>query len=744
MKPNILTCLPVMLTVLSCIKEAPAPDNVRELRAYPPEYSPTRTTLSDMTPQWTIGDSIWFSNGQHSVIVTLSEENILPDGSFCISLKDMSGKLYAVYPASGVSGLTKDSLNVQFSDSQVGSFGSAHLSAACAQDGENGLAFVNLGAVFKVAIDPDLAAEVERLDVDCPGISGIFSTGSDDMASIVPSAALDRVSVRTAGQTECYLGVPAMTIPAGTTFTFRDKQNNVRYVRTSTVDNVIARNGLMDLSFLKAYVWIAQNSLIDAAWHDGDEVLLTDGVNVERHVISDSEIARNGSVRLKTQLLVKDNLLRGVAPASKYKGVDASGNILIDIPDVQDGTIECADITYAICSEGKMSFKNIAPVVRMTGLPGAAQSLRIQKGDSAISLPLTRRGSSIYYVAVPQGGTNGTIHYFDGNGTDIGSNNVTFPDSFHLWEYGPLRDIASIDLGDGCNNWLGYYPDDAQIPDLILQGTHDAGTFGYDGLLSSEVKCQKLDFSQQLARGVRCFDIRLNEDMNIYHGVFNCDTSLDGFLDACISFLRKHPRETVFCFAKDENCEGDGSAWNKDFQNKIDTYGRDNFIIDRKLAEYELGQLRGKIVIVTRNRSAGSFGYLEGAPRIAWPDDSWTTYTSGGDIQIAVEDSYTADKGNPKKKEILDFLDEIKDSGGFMDNGHRTRWIITYTSGYNGYTLGIPLPERFCDDMLDTDLVTSFKNKYNDLISSGMTFFHDFIEKWDDYNSHLFESVKKK
>jgi len=769
-KKTIYILLSVLLIAVSCINEPvgiESADGLRHLTAAPPESASTRTSLSNLTPQWSPGDCIWISNSEKSITVTLSQEDIRPDGKFEITLTDMPGKLYMVYPAEYVKGISEGKVTISFPEQSDGSFGRANVSAVSANEGESSVIFRNICAVFKLRLDPDDAQIAEEVEILCPGVCGQYVTSADDITLLtpVPNATSDKLTVSTSGTCVCYASIPPMTMAAGSEFHIKNKQQQTLMSRKTTDDKVIARNTLMNLSFLKEYVKLIQNSLLDPIWHSGDELTLTDGTNIENIVIKSSDIARDGSVIVSTRLLVKDNTLRGVSPSSRFKGLDTDGKVLLDIPKEQDGSPDSADITYAVCDDGTLSFKTVAPVIRLNGLPGAAKSLRfeakyiscgqkmdgtvmkslMESGHSSLSLELNRRGSSIYHIAVSTSAADGTIRYFDQDGKDIGTSSVSFRTSpSSVWDYGPLRDMATINLGEGYSNWISYYPDDATTGDLIMPGTHDAGTYGYDGLLTGQVKCQDINFAEQLKKGVRCFDLRLSENMNIFHGSFYCNTSLNDFLDACTSFLKNHPREAIFCFAKDENCEGEATQWNLNFQNTIDSYGRSSFVIDKKLASYELGDLRGRIAIITRRGSAGSFGYLEGAPSIGWPDDTWTTCTSGGDIKVALEDNYTAEKGDPKKNKILDFLKAVRAEGGFMDRGHRTRWIITYTSGYSGYFLGIPWPEDFCDDLLATDITTTLQNDYDDITRDGIIFFHDFIEKWDSYTGHIFNNFVKK
>lgn len=759
------------MMILSCAKgipDTPAGNDERVLTVVPPEGVVAKTSIAGRTPIWCAGDRILVSNGKKSVILSVRQEDILPDGSFVARVAGLDGNLCLAYPAECAEGFSDGQLTLNFPESSDGSFASANISAAVVHDGEETAVFRNLGAVLRIRINRELAGKTDKLEIKCPGISGKFVTSTQNITLLSPvaSSLKNSVEVKTEGKDEIYVGIPPISINAGAEFIFKDKEGQAVYARVTTTDNMLKRNQMADISFTVESVRLIKSSSLGSLWHTGDKVVLSDGSNVETYTIKASDIATDGSVSLSTQLFVRDHTLKAVFPSSAYKGIDDNGNILIDIPNHPNGSMNDVDITCAECKNGTLTFVTAAPIVKLKGLPGAAKSLKIdapyisgeQKmtggtitscatgNHSELYLDLTQLSSSVYCFAISPSATRGTIHYFDDHGKEIGSNSIVFHalSEMCVQEYGPLRDVASINLGNGMENWLGYYPDDAMIPDLIMLGTHDSGTYGYSGILSSSVKCQSIDFPNQLKKGVRCFDLRLSENMNVFHGSFFCDVSIRDFFDACVSFLKNHPREVVFCFAKDENAEGDESVWNTTFLSRIDEYGRDKFVIDKNLISCELSQLRGKIVIISRQRSVNSFGYIAGAPQIGWPDNTWTTYTSGGDIHIALEDNYKAEHGNPKKNKILEFLNAIQNDEGYMSNGHRTRWIVAYTSGYCGYLFDIPYPESFCEDLLDTGIISTLHDNYDGLICDGITFFHDFIGKWDSYNTHLFNNFVRK
>lgn len=62
-------------------------------------------------------------------------------------------------------------------------------------------------------------------------------------------------------------------------------------------------------------------------------------------------------------------------------------------------------------------------------------------------------------------------------------------------------------------NWMSALPDDTPITDLNIPGTHDTGTcqMKWKTFTTLEAQCQQLFIDDQLAAGVRYFDLRCNE-----------------------------------------------------------------------------------------------------------------------------------------------------------------------------------------------------------------------------------------
>lgn len=288
------------------------------------------------------------------------------------------------------------------------------------------------------------------------------------------------------------------------------------------------------------------------------------------------------------------------------------------------------------------------------------------------------------------------------------------------------------------NEWIGFYPDDAVLSELILFGTHDAGTFRLDcGPKSSVAQCQDLNFEEQLKWGVRVFDCRLSENMNFFHGESYCYTDWKEFASTCISFLQNNPREFVVAMIKAENAEGPGSVYNSNFQSVVDKLGRDYFLFEKDLLNQPISRFRGKIVIVTRDYNRGELGYIEGASKISWADNATVNPTSeaNGCIRAALSDRY---KAYPETKVdmVKGFFPEILST---LKNDPN-RWFLFFTSGYDySGNLWIPNP-RVYTNMFHNQGLGALKDNAI-YLQRGGTLIMDFINYWTDLRDYILEKI---
>lgn len=84
--------------------------------------------------------------------------------------------------------------------------------------------------------------------------------------------------------------------------------------------------------------------------------------------------------------------------------------------------------------------------------------------------------------------------------------------------------------------WMKYIDDDAVVTDLAIPGSHDSGCIEMPWYAAT----QDLTFAEQLERGVRYFDIRVN--LVIFHSVVN-GVDYEGVLRDIDEFMDAHPSE---------------------------------------------------------------------------------------------------------------------------------------------------------------------------------------------------------
>ena len=105
-------------------------------------------------------------------------------------------------------------------------------------------------------------------------------------------------------------------------------------------------------------------------------------------------------------------------------------------------------------------------------------------------------------------------------------------------------------------------PDNTKLSELSIPGTHDSGTWTISKLYES-AKCQSRTLTEQIAMGVRFFDIRCKEKdsyLNVYHGSVSTGIKFKDVLGDLKNFLHDCPRECIIMSLKNEGDDHDGFA----------------------------------------------------------------------------------------------------------------------------------------------------------------------------------------
>jgi hypothetical protein len=240
--------------------------------------------------------------------------------------------------------------------------------------------------------------------------------------------------------------------------------------------------------------------------------------------------------------------------------------------------------------------------------------------------------------------------------------------------------------------WMESVPDATSLAAMSIPGTHE--TMSIHGGDSPQTQEDYGDsggtLAAQLQAGIRMIDIRARVvDGNafaIHHGAFYQQANFDDVLNTAGRFLDENPNETVLMRLKHE-CTGDlGSCKDvegqKSFEDIFDLYRDNNAAAkahfyapstDRSKGTDvpTLGDVRGKIVLVVMNGTAGGRMYDYGLSQFAdWKDGS-STY---------VQDEYNV----PVIGAIATKRDKVR---RFLDQtvaGDQKAMYVNFTSGSGG------------------------------------------------------------
>jgi len=248
-----------------------------------------------------------------------------------------------------------------------------------------------------------------------------------------------------------------------------------------------------------------------------------------------------------------------------------------------------------------------------------------------------------YHVQVAQGHDVVVNNWWLGGANLIGyhwRNMLSTTDGRYTFKLPGSTDNSSFNVyANRINdNWMELYiDDDTSLSDFVIPGTHDTGTYaiqgGGGGGVVPYVVCQDYAILTQLCAGVRALDIRLglvDGDLSVYHASYKADLTFDAVLGQAFDFLEAHPRETVIMTIKHEYGADIADAFYKALK------ARDSTLLKywRKDAMPTMGDVRGKIVFINRNRNIDSEGI-----HVTWENN--TTFKSTGNVvDFYIQDCY--------------------------------------------------------------------------------------------------------
>jgi 1-phosphatidylinositol phosphodiesterase len=264
---------------------------------------------------------------------------------------------------------------------------------------------------------------------------------------------------------------------------------------------------------------------------------------------------------------------------------------------------------------------------------------------------------------------------------------------------------ARVTASYSLTNWMGSLDDGTSLSAISIPGSHESGSTiePFPGTAA----CQNLSIGNQLAAGVRYFDIRcVNVDnaFLIQHGVIFQDLDFGDVVSAMFSFLSANPSETILMNVKEEEPE-EGSS--NTFEQTFDSYVAENpngwYLAD---SVPNLGDVRGKIVLF-RRFSAESLPL--GVDVTDWGNNE--AFAIAGDAQLQIEDDYIVTSTSSKWNDVTANLNAASRSGG------SGTVYLTFTSGYENWGLfGVSIPDiTAVSNVINPDLTSYFQSN-----TSGM------------------------
>ncbi len=165
--------------------------------------------------------------------------------------------------------------------------------------------------------------------------------------------------------------------------------------------------------------------------------------------------------------------------------------------------------------------------------------------------------------------------------------------------------------------------------------------------------------SEQLGKGVRYLDIRLDSDMDVNHSGIVCyinilkKLKLKNVLDDVSDFLKQHPTETVIIQIKKEGKGSHEETFIDEVDNVLENY-KLLYKKSKNVRELKLSDVRGKFIVFSRDKHP-KFSY----PFAGWPDDCDFAEIKLGNSRAFLHDKYSIKDANDKFQSIESFYNKI-------------------------------------------------------------------------------------
>jgi 1-phosphatidylinositol phosphodiesterase len=202
---------------------------------------------------------------------------------------------------------------------------------------------------------------------------------------------------------------------------------------------------------------------------------------------------------------------------------------------------------------------------------------------------------------------------------------------------------SGVVLADGAvvspSSWMSAIPGSTSLADLSIPGTHDTGAT-VPNSEAAVTQCQDLTIAEQLAIGVRYFDIRvknLNNAFEVYHLDTDQNLTFASVLESISAFFTANPSETLVMCVKEETPDPQTGSTNT-FEQTFDSYVSPAPALWYLQPSIPLlDQARGKVVLLRRFSATNLPAGIDASS--GWADN--TTFTlSTGSATLQIQDYY--------------------------------------------------------------------------------------------------------
>ncbi|MCV3743552.1 hypothetical protein OF377_01450 [Ureaplasma sp. ES3154-GEN] len=180
----------------------------------------------------------------------------------------------------------------------------------------------------------------------------------------------------------------------------------------------------------------------------------------------------------------------------------------------------------------------------------------------------------------------------------------------YVWRTGDINDRFSSLLSE---DWMAQIPNNRSIFSLSIPATHDSTMYSYSGIYGffgqEYALTQAYNFRDQLRLGIRGFDLRMQNDGRLVHGIVPSKQTLDDAMRDVTTFLAKHPSEFVIIRIKDENFNVNKDYYarqaNAEYQRVLNKYR--NYLYNpnglqkwqlKNTSNFNVESFRGKVIFL--------------------------------------------------------------------------------------------------------------------------------------------------